>query len=383
MSEKKYLSLDGLTSFLSNLRSTFADKTHTHIIEQVDGLQENLDVMRSSIDDATEMANTQPDWNVGDASSPAYINNKPFYTDETWSATGEPYYFNHPSSIEGNVVKFDVGMESGVAFIRPFVYQIIIQCPEYSVEEIQSPSSDDYFYGGGYEIEYLDGVVIATLPVEVTDCDITVTLGEVDYYTKTIDYDYLPIIQPDWSDNDENSRYYIQNRTHYEIYTTGMECTLSELSYSEYGVNEDGEAVYYATGSNPDFFLESDGTYVVNYPDYSVACIADNCSDYGLYDDFTNKVFIGNVSILTNSGYNSGEPFLIVQDAVGEYTVYLSFADGATEFSIQAETHTVKQLDEMFIPDSIARASDITAIAIDQIDSICGNSIVYSDEVTF
>lgn len=173
----------------------------------------------------------------------------------------------------------------------------------------------------------------------------------------------VPVRYPgNWGVNDPNDPAYIAGRTHYEIYTTEAEYSLTNLIFTEYGANADGQMAYSAAGSNSEFTPEVGGMYLVEWPEYWVVCKLESCIGYGLDDSFNDLYYFGSIGILTNSGHDSGEPFLIITDGAGEYTVYSTASDSIDELKITAESHTVQQLSEVFIPDTIARMSDIPSM---------------------
>lgn len=372
----KYKDAEGNT----NLLLPITTKDNVDGMEEVDGHIADASIhftyaekaaLNARLNELQIKVDSRPNWDENDPSSNAYIYNRPFYTEEYFYPENTNTY--SAASISNNIVTFDIGSE--FVFVESAPYEISIHSPEFEVTEIVYPDSDMHAYGSSYSLDIDNGTLTTVLPVEVSECDITISSGIMEYYDHKIDPRYLPDMQsaqPDWFENDESSPSYIHNRTHYEVYTTGIECSFTDLSFSEYGQNEDGEVVYSASGADPEFIIEHGGTYILRYPEESVACVAYYCDGYGLDDSFNELLYIGNIGIITYSGYDSGESYLIITDgSTGEYTVYTRLTEPASEISITAEGHTVYPLDERFIPDSIARTYNYYDIPT--IDSMFSN----------
>lgn len=113
--------------------------------------------------------------------------------------------------------------------------------------------------------------------------------------------------------------------------------------------------------------------------------------DYYILDSFSTSMAIGNTSLLQNvSGFNdverqdTGEPFCITycgSSALGaSYRMYTK-EDGVHSFCIEIVKPTpyTKQLDEKFIPDTIARTDDLTILPIERLADF---GIEYNETLT-
>lgn len=158
-------------------------------------------------------------------------------------------------------------------------------------------------------------------------------------------------IQADWNQNDESAADYVKNRTHYE----GVEYEF----VSEHTVttnNEVSEGVYkseYDTSIAP---YSGDGKYIrvvfdgVTYD--NVYCASGCCGNPNLYDGNEYK---------KETMQNPEVPFAFSFESQG-WGYYYATTAGEHTVEFYKETSTVKQLDEKFIPDSIARATDVDAL---------------------
>ena len=172
------------------------------------------------------------------------------------------------------------------------------------------------------------------------------------------------IINPtpaDWNQNKETEIDYIKNRTHYEcqvidtVYMPETEHTFSEtvengkrstLKFNSWEeseimrqiiVDEDNEGnVYYVLFDG----IEYETTVTRNHHR--------GLGNHYLYSDEYHEY------------PNTGEPFCITCEAYGVLRCYVASSDSDTHtLSIYTKRNGVKQLDEKFIPDTIARVSDI------------------------
>ena len=104
-------------------------------------------------------------------------------------------------------------------------------------------------------------------------------------------------------------------------------------------------------------------------------------------DNFASKADVENIDL---SVYETKEDSQTKYDAIVNAKADWNQNDSDAVDYIKNRTHyedgeTVHQLDEKFIPDTIARISDFTAITNEEIDEICGASITPAseNEVTF
>lgn len=173
-------------------------------------------------------------------------------------------------------------------------------------------------------------------------------------------------VQANWNQNDETAPDYVQGRTHYEaIYGDGFEVLTStkiqSTDFTEYNarivqVPLDVVMPYPNVGEVYTVFF--DGVpYVVTVG-----------STYG------PPRCLGNQSYFRGAGvYDTGEPFFIWFGTEGNSTelwIQSSELHDVTIAIYYGEvTQVVKQLDEKFIPDSIARAADIPDVSAYQTEA--------------
>ena len=180
------------------------------------------------------------------------------------------------------------------------------------------------------------------------------------------------IVQADWSQNDETALDYVKNRTHWE--TPILTTVVPEMVVS---ASDEVEV---------DNLLNTYDTYVVTIDGVSYTCKSffnafdePSLGDSRLYDnDMSNPMDVP-FYVSSYVGGFSGEiyqvSFLFLDSNV--HTVKIMGVTSQTE---------VHHLDEKFIPDTIARKSeiiDLDLITVEDIDTICGGAISYADGVTF
>lgn len=181
---------------------------------------------------------------------------------------------------------------------------------------------------------------------------------------KRIDEKYLPKnIKADWDTNDETDLSYINNRTHWteEI----IENIIPETTVTFGAATSPGKDTGTATGSATQIYPEFNEVFDVEW----------NGINYHLKVGSYTKTDgsfghgIGNTGMF--GGSSKPYPFLIgflteAEAAAAGYTYMVWVNDGSTSatFSVSGVTgEEVHQLDQKFIPDTIARVEDInTAI---------------------
>lgn len=181
---------------------------------------------------------------------------------------------------------------------------------------------------------------------------------------KRIDEKYLPKnIKANWNTNDETDLSYINNRTHWteEI----IENIIPETTVTFGAATEPGKDTGTATGSATQIYPEFGEVFDVEW----------NGTNYHLEVGNYTKTDGSFGHGIGNTGMFGGSlkryPFLIgflteAEAAAAGYTYMVWVNDGSTSatFSVSGVTgEEVHQLDEKFIPDTIARVEDInTAI---------------------
>lgn len=157
----------------------------------------------------------------------------------------------------------------------------------------------------------------------------------------------LPFIseQADWNVNDESSAAYVKNRTHYSKL---QENTVFEINFT-------GEREYYLEG----FVPVTGQTYFVYLNGERYECVANEApGQAGAYWNY-----IGSLGIETLKDYQLDDryPFFFGSMFNNPNYCCICFKEaGEYQFIIKTlEEIVVKQLDEKFIPDTIARVEDI------------------------
>lgn len=173
--------------------------------------------------------------------------------------------------------------------------------------------------------------------------------GNINIEIPEIDVDSLAI-KPDWNQNDENESDYIKNRTHWVVDRGIVETEIiSECTFRPYPAG--GVGVHYI-GSLPSP-VTLGATYIVTLNGTVYECAA--------HLGKSGFVSIGNETVYPGVTREEGEPFYIEYlDYNSEITVYLDNTNNNT-MSIIKRVHdiTYHTLDEKFIPDSIAKVSDL------------------------
>ena len=157
------------------------------------------------------------------------------------------------------------------------------------------------------------------------------------------------IPQADWNQNDETAADYVKNRTHYDNSSIDeyllQNIPMSSMTQGSMGVGH----IEYPDGAVPTW--EAGKTYYLNIDGAIYSTVAESGRlQFDLVAHPSNPasnlmVTLGN-TIMIGSAY--------------DYSY--DWANSDIVFSIYSVTHDLKQLDEKFIPDTIARMSDIEAL---------------------
>lgn len=159
-------------------------------------------------------------------------------------------------------------------------------------------------------------------------------------------------VQPDWNVNDETDPAFISNRTHYEKAVRSVEI-FSNKTYS----------FLYNGYNHPNAKIDS----FANAP-ITEGCIIEIVIDGKSYFD-TVTDNLGN-SVLINGADNGQNIKFYYAYYSGELFINQSFGEGAHTISVYVVRHfELKELDEKYIPDTIARKSDIIQPDWNQNDS--------------
>ena len=162
---------------------------------------------------------------------------------------------------------------------------------------------------------------------------------------------------PDWNQNNSDAYDYIKGRTHYD------EVVIDTVLVPE------AEFKFYITqtvteNSNKSG-MSGDGAVAIRklLKEQNVGKICYVLFDGVEYEaavSYQGGYGLGNAYLYDKSCTNTGEPFYITSGAYEAIYCYISMSDSDTHtLSVYTKQNVVKQLDEKYIPDSIARVSDI------------------------
>lgn len=180
----------------------------------------------------------------------------------------------------------------------------------------------------------------------------------------------IPQVQADYAQNDFRAPNYIKNRLAWT--SGGLETILDTTLDIEV---RDTDIQYAYLGA---LHLVEGEEYIVSfdYDEYNCLCRTENI-------DGNNSIVLGNVNLYDSNKPTTGEPFFVKlyeRDGEIEGELY-TLSWGEIQFSIHKFIEVVHQIDEKYIPDTIARIENIPIITVEDIDEICGQTIYYSSEV--
>lgn len=164
--------------------------------------------------------------------------------------------------------------------------------------------------------------------------------------------------QTDWNQDEDTAIDFIKNKTHYD--------SKKFLVEQIYTLDDDGWYVE----SNPSFTLEVGVEYEVIFDDVVYQCIGYDCygnAEYGAY--------VGNGSYFNRPGTNE-EPFCIWCEEYYDGLVLKIRTEGPGSHKIIISKGKLKQLDEKFIPNTIARKTDISGAITTPTSASVGQTIV-------
>ena len=152
---------------------------------------------------------------------------------------------------------------------------------------------------------------------------------------------------PDWNQNDATQPDYIKNRPFY----TGdpAETVFVEENTLTF---EEVDGGLYVGGFKSTFSPIVGETYKVSWDGTVYEC---NC------ENFNGLPVIGNLSI-PGFGSDSGEPFIIVLEVIGEISIATADTASSHTISISGWTTQVVKIDEKYLPDTVATKSDVEAV---------------------
>lgn len=157
-------------------------------------------------------------------------------------------------------------------------------------------------------------------------------------------YDTITDAKADWNQNDENAIDYVKNRTHYDN-SQFIEVVPEQSVTKQYAYNTPWGLLHYDTASVANMTLKTSVKYkvVLNGVEYFTEC-----------KDGDSNPYFGNHAVLNQNGVNTGEPFIVTVGEVNALAWYGEYGETIT-LAIYEQQGDLVQLDEKFIPDTIAR----------------------------
>lgn len=338
-------------------------------------LKSDLDALSSTVETtktdlaadiaAVEEQIVQSDWNVNDPESAEYIQNRPFYTDDPVETVVVKETSVEIAEAGGHVEDLLSYMlvegETYIVTWNGVSYECIARNSNSGWGEIyignQSVASD--FWEFPETIESNEPFFIITYaPDSLSEINAseagthTFSITHIVSTVYKIESKYLT--QSDWNENDPMSAAYVQNRTHYfnREYLTILE--KNTFSWGDDTVITDGgngTRLGIPAETSPDF---STNKYKVVWDGDEYYCESGGYS--GMY--FAS---LGNHSLSENiyEDYeDTGEPFLFKFYEPNHWS-WITTESGDHTVEIYAIHDNTVQLDEMYIPDTIARKPEV------------------------
>lgn len=263
---------------------------------------------------------------------------------------------NQNANYEFSAKKIDGSIIHGRGLCRPFIYNehLAIGNKELLEEQPSVFNHYDFFYGyinNGY---YL----IVSQEREYTEALVSISTSDI----KTLEEKFIPVE--------------IARQT--EIENTNLQLNEIKNSLSTIAIsgswNDLNDKPF---GEELNFTLLSEGNVIAEENNAEVPIRAN--SDYlsssteeyyyvqwndTLYKTVYNSFHwgIGNAYLIDSTEQNTGEPFFIHQGLSPKYTAFIIEEAGSYDFKIYTGQINIKTLDEQFIPDTIARTTDIPDI---------------------
>ena len=222
--------------------------------------------------------------------------------------------------------------------------------------------------------EYVDTQIEAIPTPDMSDYE-----TKVDAQTK---YDEIVGAKADWNQNDESALDYVKNRTHWvEQETDVIKESTTDTEWS-YGLNFNGYPV--------DTIYNENATYIVKVDGISYQCIPWVCNDefyigdsrlWDIVDENGDDAHPENVPFLIYVYHDdNGDPYIYGMDEIWS-VMYPDSEPHTIKVEEVTGGETIHQLDEKFIPNTIARVTDLAPISNETIDAICSATIYSSSEV--
>ena len=344
----------------------------------------------AGIEDGAEK-NVQGDWNQNDETAPDYVKNRTHYEENIHSTEliEEAYIYNSTYSddtyttfsmdtLQGNYIVGQTYMLEFISGSGSVLKTAYSDC--YSSMAGYCFGNKSILFGPGYEDGNDDSYCLLIENGELYWADfnsypVAVRVYEEGstYSLKQLDEKFIPdsIVRKDelqnyaeyqyvdtaissidtsknWNQNDESAADYIKNRTHYSTETTAEEVLCQEYIDDKYPDSSN----FVTTLPNIDTNNSIGETWKVTL----VALSGTEYSYTGIIQSSSFGSHIGNTAVVT--GYSgSGDPYCIIGNEL-----YCVDAYGKITVSKEVLVEEVKQLDEKYIPDTIARYGENISI---------------------
>ena len=337
----------------------------------------------------------QSDWNETDETKSSYIQNRTHYDEsfgkweELARVRGERYY----DEMDGYRYKTMTEAEVNVDIQVGYEYSILLydanddmgNNPGYKPDNgdkvrpyyKDGPEMEGWDCISYNDVEYKDNIGIIILPYATSG--LAIYRHQILGPMKQLDEKFIPNtiarltdipdgnnIQGDWNQNDETAPDYIKNRTHYG--------TLTRIDYVEeerLSFNFDDMEYRWSMASMP----------IINKPDYnSSVIVVINGSDYECdveerwdvkWDPVQEDDIDYNYRYIQCGDYEFSENpdenvYMVKYNGEPDWDTYDHYAT----IEIYTQEGEIKQLDDMYIPDTIARKVDL--LELDQSLSVAG-----------
>ena len=358
----------------------------------------------NALNEKLDKADAGSDWNQNDNTKPDYVKNRPFYTGDPVEIVMLPETTITIAEGENLVSSsFTYSFEVGQTYVITFD-GVDTEYTAYTFND--SPVLIGYDYssvvgGSGYAVAVFDGPLVLMTMDESLLGSHTIAIKEYAQEIVKIDEKYLPYDiakqsdlatiesnlntnindlnasisnlntlvgsssvstqintaaldnQSDWSVNNTGSAAYIKNRTHYATLTTFINNKTYNFTKDTYT-----NIYYYKFDTDTEPFKPTEGvTYIVTWDGTTYECDANSNNGIG------DKYQYGGASSAT-----TGEPFYITYNDYQKKLI-INTRNTASSHTITISSENVTQLDEKFIPNTIARIEDLPASASD-IDAV-------------
>ena len=205
-------------------------------------------------------------------------------------------------------------------------------------------------------------------------------------------------IQADWNQNDETAPDYIKNRTHYEYKMFELETTSVNIEHSNWGSGNGLECCLYTPFWQEDYqelfinFIEilqnSKNISLSIGETYSkkISLISEIKNDHSYYEDAHVLITLEDNNQLVLASSNFQAWYYTSISNISDSLMTLLENNQQALITYEKPISVIQQLDEKFIPDTIARTSDITNLidaAPEALDTLNELSKALGDDPNF